>query len=197
MEELNLFLFLWIAAGHAPCPWLVSVAGALAVGGPWLCLGLLSWTAWLHPRECGYLLAVLGSAALASMLAHALAAALNMPRPFMVGLSPAYIEHGARGSLPSAHATVMFAVALLCLRRPALRHVGKVIFATAVLTGWARIHVGVHFPADIPAGLLLALIVSAVFAGVHHLGRRLVASLTSLGEGGCEPGSAAGRTSSR
>ncbi|WP_097199242.1 hypothetical protein [Variovorax sp. YR752] len=103
MEELNLFLFLWIAAGHAPCPWLVSAAGALAVGGPWLCLGLL------------------GCAALASMLAHALAAALNMPQPFMVGLSPAYIEHGARGSLPSAHATVMFTVALLCLRRPALQ----------------------------------------------------------------------------
>jgi undecaprenyl-diphosphatase len=121
MEELNLFLFLWIAAGHAPCPWLVSAAGALAVGGPWLCLGLLGWTAWLHPRECGYLLAVLGCAALASMLAHALAAALNMPQPFMVGLSPAYIEHGARGSLPSAHATVMFTVALLCLRRPALQ----------------------------------------------------------------------------
>ncbi|UVH60576.1 phosphatase PAP2 family protein [Variovorax paradoxus] len=176
MEELNLFLFLWMAAGHAPCPWLVSVAGALAVGGPWPCLALLGWTAWLYPRERGYLLAVLGCATLASMLAHALAAALNMPRPFMVGLSPAYIEHGARGSLPSAHATVMFTVALLCLRRPALHAAGVAIFAAASLTGWARIHVGVHFPADVPAGLLLAFAVAAVFAGLEHLCHRLFAS---------------------
>lgn len=42
MEELTLFLFLWIAMGPA-CPWLVSAAVALAVGAPWLCLGLLGW----------------------------------------------------------------------------------------------------------------------------------------------------------
>lgn len=197
MEELNLLLFLWMAAGHAPCAWLVSVASAISVGGPWLCVGLLGWMAWLHSRERGYLVAVLGCAALASMSAHALAAELNLPRPFMVGLSPAYVAHGARGSLPSAHATVMFTVALLCLRRPTLRGVGKAIFATAALTGWARIHVGVHFPADIPAGLLLGLMVSAVFAGVHHFGRRAVASLTSRREGGGESSIAAGRISRR
>ena len=55
------------------------------------------------------------------MLAHALADAIGMPRPFMMGLSPAHIEHGARGSLPSAHASVMFTVALLLCLRPSLR----------------------------------------------------------------------------
>ncbi|MET3441050.1 undecaprenyl-diphosphatase [Variovorax paradoxus] len=197
MEELNLFLFLWIAAGHAPCAWLVSAAGAFAVGGPWLCAGLLGWMAWLHPRERGYMLAVLGCAALASMLAHALAAELNLPRPFIVGLSPAYIEHGARGSLPSAHATVMFTVALLCLRRPALRRAGAVVFAAGILTGWARIHVGVHFPADIPAGLLLALVLVAAFAGLEYLCGRLLASMTAARlRGAREPDGAAERTGS-
>lgn len=105
MEELNLFLFLWIAAGHAPCPWLVSAAGALAVGGPWLCLGLLGWTAWLHPRECGYLLAVLGCAALASMLAHALAAALNMPQPFMVRRPALQLRYSRPPYSPVGHAS--------------------------------------------------------------------------------------------
>jgi len=169
MEELNLLVFLWLAAGYEPRAWLVSAAGAIAVGGPWLGGVLLSRTAWLHPRERGYLLAVLSCAALASMLAHAIAVELNRPRPFMLGLSPMYIEHGARGSLPSAHATVMFTVALLCLRRSVLRCAGAVIFALGALTGWARIHVGVHFPADIPAGLLLALVLAAAFSALDAM----------------------------
>ena len=173
MEELNLLVFLSIAAGHEPRAWLVSAAAAIAVGGPWLCAVLLGRTAWLHPRERAFLLAVLACAALASMLAHALAAGLNRPRPFMVGLSPMYIEHGARGSLPSAHATVMFTVALLCLRRRALRSAGAVIFALGSLTGWARIHVGVHFPLDIPAGLLLALVLAAAFSALGAVVARL------------------------
>jgi undecaprenyl-diphosphatase len=54
-----------------------------------------------------------------------------------------------------------------------LRRAGAVAFAAGILTGWARIHVGVHFPADIPAGLLLALVLVAVFGGLEHVGRRV------------------------
>lgn len=183
MEELNLLVFLWVAAGHEPRAWLVSAAGAMAVGGPWLGAVLLGRAAWLHPRERTYLLAVLSCAVLASMLAHALAAALHRPRPFMVGLSPMYIEHGARGSLPSAHATVMFTVALLCLRRPALRCAGAVIFALGSLTSWARIHVGVHFPADVPAGLLLAVVLATAFSA---LGVMLGAAVARISRGSAE-----------
>ena len=80
--------------------------------------------AWRQPSQRGYLMAVLGFATLAAVLAYSIAAALNLPRPFMLGLSPAYIAHGARGSLPSAHAAVMLTTALLCLGRPALRGAG-------------------------------------------------------------------------
>jgi len=93
----------------------------------------------------------------------------------MLGLSPNYIAHGSRGSLPSAHATVMFTVALLCLLRPVLREVGAAIFAVAALTGWARIYVGAHFPADIAAGLLLAFVLATLFAGLVAGLHRLMA----------------------
>ncbi|MDR6860490.1 phosphatase PAP2 family protein [Variovorax guangxiensis] len=177
MKAFDLLLFHWMAAGFEPRPWLVAVAGAIAVGGPWLCAALLGWIAWRQPSQRGYLMAVLGVAALAALLAHSIAAALNLPRPFMLGLSPPYIAHGARGSLPSAHATVMFTVALLCLARPVLRGAGAAIFAIAMLTGWGRIHVGVHFPGDILAGLLLALALAGLFVGLRHLVRRHVAPM--------------------
>ena len=56
---------------------------------------LLGWMAWRQPSQRGYLMAVLGFATLAAVLAYSIAAALNLPRPFMLGLSPAYIAHGA------------------------------------------------------------------------------------------------------
>lgn len=151
MEELNLFLFLWIAAGHALCPWLVSAAGALAVGGPWLCLGLLGWTAWLHPAtfhggpESG----------------------IHRTRRARFAAERARDGHVHRRAAVFASARAAIAV-----------------FAAALLTGWARIHVGVHFPADIPAGLLLALGVTVVFAGLQRLCRRTLASVNVAGRAG-------------
>lgn len=90
------------------------------------------------------------------MISHWIAALLHMPRPFMMGLSPTYVAHGGSGSMPSTHAAVMFTVSLLFLLRAGLRQPSIAIFAIAAFTGWARIYIGIHFPSDIVAGLLLA-----------------------------------------
>jgi len=171
MKALNFALFQWMAAGHEPTPWLLFLASAVALVGPWVCMGLMGWVAWRRPAERGHVMASLAFAAAAGLLAHAIAAALDVPRPFMLGLSPAYIAHGARGSLPSSHASVMFTVALVFLLRPRLRDLGIAIAAIAAVTGWARIYVGVHFPADIAAGLLLAVGLAGVFVGVRQFCR--------------------------
>ena len=165
MQDLNVTLFQAIAAGHSPNALLLQLATLIAEGGGvWLSVALVAWIAWRHPTQRAFLMATLFATGAASLLAHWLAQAIHMPRPFVVGLSPSYIEHGARGSMPSAHASVMFTLALiLCLRQP-LRRAGMIVFGLAALTGWARIYVGVHFPFDIAGGLLLALVVTAVFA---------------------------------
>jgi membrane-associated phospholipid phosphatase len=54
------------------------------------------------------------------------------------------------------HATGMFFVALAFTDRPNLRKAGPALLVLATVTGWARIFVGVLFPTDIVAGLLLA-----------------------------------------
>ena len=50
------------------------------------------------------------------------------------------------------------------------------IVPPAVLaTGWARVYVGVHFPSDIAAGLVLALAVQGLFMVLQWLAMRRVA----------------------
>ncbi len=172
MDALNLQLYHWIAGGHAPHRALLWLAMHVADGAAWLCVALIAWAAWRHPAERIYLVAVCLLAAAAGMLAHMLAAQWNQPRPFMLGLSPSWLDHGGRGSLPSTHASVMFTVALCFLWRVRLRGVGWLLAGFALLTGWARVYVGVHFPLDIAAGLLLAMLLAALFVGADALVRR-------------------------
>jgi len=174
MQALNLSLFEWLAAGHSPDSPLLWLASLIAVRSSWLCVAIVAWVAWRRPSQRAYLMATLFAVGAAALLAHALAAKINMPRPFVVGLSPSYIDHGARGSMPSAHATVMFTLALVLGLRAPLRLVAWCIFAIALITGWARVYVGVHFPLDVAGGLLLAVAIGAVFAGLHALVRRFV-----------------------
>ena len=170
MQALNITLFHAIAAGPTPgSPWLLWLAARVAEGSTWVCVALMAWVAWRQPAQRRYVLAALIAAAVASVLAQKLAEIIGMPRPFVLGLSPPYIEHGIRGALPSAHATVMFTVALVFCIRAATRKLGLAILAIAALTGWARVYVGVHFPFDIVAGLLLAAVITLAFRLLQRL----------------------------
>jgi undecaprenyl-diphosphatase len=175
MQAMNLALFQWLGAGHSPHPELLSFARLVAEYASWLCFALLGVAAWRQPGQRGYAMGVLVAAAAASLAAHALADHFGVPRPFAIGLSRSYVEHGARGSLPSAHASVMFSAALILCLRPALRRLGLVMFALALLTGWARVYLGLHFPLDIVAGLALAMVTAALFQMLWLLARRFLA----------------------
>lgn len=155
MNAVDQQLFQWMAAGTHPIPWLLAWGRALALGGGWLAAMVLGWAAWKAPRQRPYLVAVLIGAGALTLLSHALASRLHVPRPFVLQLAPAYIAHRASGSLPSTHAAVMSMVALsLCFPVP-LRRLGCLLLALAIGTGWARIYVGVHFPLDVLAGFAL------------------------------------------
>lgn len=166
MQALNLALFEAIGAGFSPHPLLLQLAAGIATGSSWLCVALLGWTALRRPPERFYLIAALLAAAAASLLAKELAGAIGMPRPFAVGLSPEHIAHGARAGLPSTHASVMFTTAfVLMLHRP-LRDMGWAMAGIAVVTSWARVYVGVHFPFDIVAGALLGAVLAGALSTV-------------------------------
>lgn len=173
MQVVNLALYEWISAGGDPFGLLLW----FAEHGASLAAVLVAWVILRQPKERWYASAVVLAAGLASILAHALADGLGFERPYMQGLGAPRIPHGSRSALPSAHATVMFTVALLLWQRPALRIVAVLALLVAVLTSWGRIYAGVHFPIDIAAGFLLALLIATA---VHLVARRLSKRLAAL-----------------
>ena len=147
---------------------------SLALWGSWLGAMALAWAAWKNPAQRLYLVAALAVAAFSGMLAHGIAANGTFSRPFMLGLSPAYIPHGNRGSLPSTHATVLFTLAAIMSLRPALRHAAIVMALIGLATGWGRIYCGIHFPLDILAGAILAIGVTLAFYGFSRTAAMVV-----------------------
>ena len=170
MQALNLAIYDWISSATDPSGMLLW----LAAHGASLCAVLVAWVILRHPKDRLYACAIVLAAGLASMLAHSMADNLGIGRPYMVGLGAPRIPHGARGGLPSAHATVMFTVALLLWWRPSLRLVALGATLLAVLTSWGRVYAGVHFPLDIAAGFLLALLIATA---LHVLVKRVAAAV--------------------
>ncbi|CAN5890814.1 undecaprenyl-diphosphatase [soil metagenome] len=167
MRYVNFGLFEWMAAGFHPTPWLLAVACWIAVYGAWVAALVVIYSGFRQPSQRLHLLLLVLLACLTSVLSQAISGALDMPRPFAIGMSPNYLQHGGRGAMPSTHMSVMSLIALGCLVRPGLRAAGGVLAALAVATAWGRIYAGAHFPADVAAGLLLACAVMALYTALR------------------------------
>jgi undecaprenyl-diphosphatase len=123
----------------------------------WSGLGMAALLLGLAVRRRGWqdALVALAASVLAQWLARQLAVEWDAPRPFMLDLSPNFLGHGARGGFPSTHATVMFAVCGVLWRLEGIRRLQLAALAIAILTAWARVHAGAHFPLDVLAGAAL------------------------------------------
>jgi len=181
MHALNLALFDALAAGFSPSPAWLQFASVIAVGSSWACAAALAWIGWRRAPERLHLLAAVAAGGAASLISHEVAAVIGMPRPFVLGLSPPHVPHGVRAGLPSTHASVMFTMAFVLLWRRPLRDAGLLMLGAALLTGWARIHVGIHFPLDIAAGALLAATLATGLLGLRLLLARGAPQLAGMG----------------
>lgn len=139
----------------------------LAQWSGWIMLPVLLHALWRHPRRIEQAALLLLAGLLAQQLAHQLAQLWATPRPFMLGLSPNLLAHGQRGGFPSAHASVMFALAASVGLNTGLRRHALLTAALAALTGWARICAGAHFPLDVLAGCVLGTTVAWLCAQGH------------------------------
>jgi undecaprenyl-diphosphatase len=102
-----------------------------------------------------------GAGALALLVALAVAHLHHASRPFVS--DPAtrqLIGHAADNGFPSEHATFAFAIGGAIVRRRRL--VGAIALAIAVWIGFARVFVGIHWPADILAGAAIGLTAGAL-----------------------------------
>lgn len=157
--ELNQPAFLWLNALSAITGELMWAAITIHGDGlTALALLLLFWHRQPRLVWAGVLAGMLGALAI-----HTLKPAFNTLRPpgelplecFTV-IGPAH----AHFSFPSGHTATVFALAgVILLNEPRLRPPWPhLILLAAILVGWSRIVVGVHWPVDVLAGAALGWI---------------------------------------
>jgi undecaprenyl-diphosphatase len=138
-------------------------------------------------------------------VSHVVGDLVGRARPFaaMAGVHP-LIAHRADFSFPSDHATAVAAIAAgLWL---ADRRLGGLAAGLALLMAFARVYVGVHYPGDVAAGLLLGTVVifglwpvvlRLLPAGVRDPGATRRSSADHQGRGRPAPGALRGLRESR
>ncbi|GHB49400.1 phosphatase PAP2 family protein [Streptomyces viridiviolaceus] len=165
---------------HDTPTWVQHAAEAWTEGGL-LLFGALFVAAWWRARRgsaTAFAIAVLApvATAVAYVCSELLKSGFTEERPCraVAGAVPSLAECPPTGdwSFPSNHATIAgaAAVALALVRR-------TIIWLTAplaLLMAFSRVFVGVHYPHDVAAGLLLGAVVAAV---AMRLGRRPVTRL--------------------
>jgi membrane-associated phospholipid phosphatase len=125
-------------------------------------------------RAFGPLAAVLG----AEVLQQVVKTLVQRPRPFVPRL-----EQVTGSSFPSGHATesAALAVALVMLvgRRPQRERIAAALVATLLVAAIAasRVYLGVHYPTDVAAGIVLGAAWGATAAWCTSSGRDLSARL--------------------
>ncbi len=175
-EHWNIALFQWVHAGAGKDPLLDGLAIFFAETGPYILIVafILSWIR--DNADCKLTLVAATEAALAGLLCNQLIGLFYFhPRPFALGLCTPLIGHAPDSSFPSDHGTFLFAAVLYLLVSKRMPRRGAALLAVAVLTAWARVYCGVHFPFDMFAsfaiGMLSALAIFALRKRIAPLNR--------------------------
>lgn len=174
MANADKALFLWInglvgsfklfdrAIEWVVSDYMVPASMTLVLVGLWF-VGKDGFTR--HKYQIGVLTA-LSSMALSSGAVFIINAVYFRPRPFDNHEISMLFYQPTDSSFPSNSAAATFAIAAAVWG--VNQRIGSILFATATVYGFARIYAGVHYPMDIGASALIAVIVtSLVYKGRH------------------------------
>ncbi|HEY0998336.1 MAG TPA: phosphatase PAP2 family protein [Streptosporangiaceae bacterium] len=102
------------------------------------------------------------AAGVAWLLVHVAKAIADRPRPYQVMADVVLRQQPAHGtSFPSSHTAVTLAVAIALVPFLA-RPLAAAGIGYAVLTGWSRVYLGVHYPLDILGGAGIGMAAAGV-----------------------------------
>jgi undecaprenyl-diphosphatase len=99
------------------------------------------------------------------LLVQLLKRSVSRPRPRLPAGVAMLVRAPDRFSFPSGHAAAALSLAV-ALARVLAPGEGMVVVATGLLVGVSRCYLGVHYPGDVMAGWLLALLGIVVGAGL-------------------------------
>ncbi len=159
----NITVFMLLNASQHP-GWAALRAAQLAAMSPLLLIPVLLTSLWIwgQPDRRPALLTSACAALLGQAINWSLGQVWYEPRPFMSSIGHTWIVHIADNGFPSDHATLAWTVGLSLILTRAAKISGIVTCSCALLTGVARVYLGVHFPIDVivsmPVGLAAASI---------------------------------------
>lgn len=177
---VNTPLFLWINGHHAS--WLdITMAHITSLGdGLILCLLLF----FMFPIRGDITILCIEAYITSGLAVNTLKPIFDLPRPPAV-FSPELIHvigsAYKRGSFPSGHTASAVAAGLvmfLLLRSPLWRWCAIML---GLLVGYSRIYIGVHFPLDVYAGVLLGAVAAWVASRRQEKIRNWLAALQPKG----------------
>jgi undecaprenyl-diphosphatase len=115
----------------------------------------------VRTRSWTTLVAVLASLAMTFLVGLLGSGVHPEARPFQTHAVHQLLAHAGGQSFPSDHATAAFGIAV-SLFLFVSRRWGAVLGGLALLIGFARVYVGIHYPLDIAGGLAAALLGSGL-----------------------------------
>ena len=177
MIALDQTVFLWLNLGPQISKTVLNLALFATLYLPhWIMAATLTVALAGRQDWRGQAWRTLASIALAVLLAYWLKRAMQIPRPFTLGLGIQWLPHGQSAGFPSSHAAMAMAFATSACLAPMMPWaVRALLLGAALLLSWSRIALGLHFPSDVLAawcvGAVSALAVQSAGRVTHKLGK--------------------------
>jgi undecaprenyl-diphosphatase len=168
----------WIADGFGGIEATAPVAIALATAGLWLLARPGADRKWKLASA-----SALAAGGLGLLVNQLIAHVWDRPRPYEAHAGvQTWVTRSHDPSFPSDHASAAFAIAFALLMFDLWA--GMLFVAAAALIAIGRVLVGVHYPGDVLAGMLVGLACAVV---VVRLARPVLGSLVRLAERVTDP----------
>lgn len=159
MQGLDVALFGLVNASASVPPWTLQFAEFASNLLPALLLLAIGACALASRRWRYALFTALVSLLAAWLLVNLIRTVAPIPRPAFYGLGIQWVPQGARPGFPSMHAAGTFAVAFSLWSLPSRMPMYAALVVAAVVA-WSRVYLGLHFPSDIAAAVMLGALVS-------------------------------------
>jgi undecaprenyl-diphosphatase len=169
----NLFLLINLLAGHSHLLDLTMIA--LAKGGVYLFILTEVYLYFFKNRKNEAVFAFY-AVVVGLFMAFLTGLFYFHNRPFMDGIGKMIMYHAPENSFPSEHTVFMSSIAFMFLYLKNMRALGAILLVIAIISGLARVFVGVHYPFDIAGGI----IIGAISAYIVYLLRVYIQVLNDL-----------------